>query len=244
MSLSLAVAACGDTTNITQDTKGDGKACVNAVCPDNSKDTEKPEPAEDSSPSPSESRNPSPGDSGVSGDTSDSETDGSTDSGVSGGATRSVEGERFPTTVRLSSGNIPPGLRNSPDDCTKGCVDWDAEDLIVGNEDFDSGFLAWCKSDCKGDRTRYFAVKLSGKYSRFDAVFGISGESPGEDKTETLRVAVADHVTGKNLYSDTLEYGKSYPERIDISGVNLLRITFEGPLRHMNGAVGDPTIYS
>jgi hypothetical protein len=113
----------------------------------------------------------------------------------------------------------------------------------VGGESFSTGFLIECTIGCGENVSGWFQAKLAGKYSRFDATFGISAESPGNDRTETLAVNVIDQGTGKVLYSETLEHGRSYPVRgLDISRVGLLRISFEGALGGTHGAVGSPTV--
>ena len=100
-----------------------------------------------------------------------------------------------------------------------------------------------CTAGCGNDESGYFELKLSGKYSLLDATFGISGESPGGDRTESLAVRIVNEGTGKQLYSRVLERGKEYPLKgLDISGVPLLHIIFEGPLGSTYGAVGAPTI--
>ncbi|MCT9082209.1 hypothetical protein [Streptomyces fulvoviolaceus] len=153
-------------------------------------------------------------------------------------------GEAVPTKVTLSGGSLPYGMKTRADGCwAENCAYWSKDDVIVGGETFSTGFLAKCAIDCGNDESAYFEVKLAGKYSRLDATFGISGESTSDDKTEALTVRIVNQSAGKQLYSQVLEYGRRYPKNLDVSGVGLLHIIFEGPLLGTHGAVGTPVVY-
>ncbi|WP_327190029.1 hypothetical protein [Streptomyces xinghaiensis] len=217
-------AACGGT-NITLEAGRDAKVCTNnSVCTEDSKETEEPEPTAEPFPTEIEPAEPAPSVS-PSGD--------------------DEEGEGIPVSVQLSSGHLPEGLKDSPDSCSMGmCTWWNREDIVMGNDTFDTGFYVKCQLLCRDSERGIFEVKLAGKYSSLDATFGISADSTSDDKTETLKVTMTNQGTGKILYSKTLEYGKSYPIKgFDISGVGLLQITFEGPLGGTRGAVGAPVIH-
>jgi hypothetical protein len=160
------------------------------------------------------------------------------------GSTGSVSGEVAPVRVELSGGNLPDGLRDSVDGCWMGiCADWSVDDMVVGEKSFGTGFVIECTIACGKNESGYFQMKSAGKYSRLDATFGIAADSPGDDKTETLKVNVTNQGTGKILYSETLEYGRSYTlSGFDISNVGVLRVSFEGALGEAHGAVGAPVV--
>lgn len=246
----LALASCEDTT-IHQQAEGDAKACVDgSTCHDTGEQPGEPEATEAADPSGNggghSSSQPEEGGGGLTGD---GDSDGGNDEGPHEetgrqGSTGSVVGEAVPVRVTLSGGNLPEGLKDSTDGCWMGtCTDWNAADVVLGGESFTTGFLIECTIGCGENVSGWFQVKLAGKYARFDATFGIAADSPGNDRTETLAVNVIDQGTGKILYSETLEYGKSYPvQGLDVSKVGLLRISFEGALGGTHGAVGSPTV--
>ncbi|MGJ5825978.1 hypothetical protein [Streptomyces ossamyceticus] len=236
----FTMAGCGDTIN--QTTGRDGKVCLeDSSCPEGEA-TDKPRdnnPAEEVSSSP-----PSESPSGEETGSQDSGT--SEGSGDDTGQIGDVGGEELsePISVLLSGSRVPDGMQASANGNTGGTdTDWNAEDVTIGSETFDSGFIAQCTLVCRDDEDAYFDIKLSGKYSRFDGSFGISADSDGDDKTETLTVKVINQGTNRVLRSLTLQYGKVVPlKNLDVSKVGMLRIHFFGPLGGMHGAVGEPTV--
>ncbi|MFF9484689.1 hypothetical protein [Streptomyces sp. NPDC014676] len=244
----LALVSCGDTT-VNQQAEGDAKVCVeDSTCLDG-EPSEEPDPPDPGvpgggGPDPSSSEPEEEGGGAEGGEPGGEDTVESGEATEQGGGGGSVAGETVPVRVNLSGGNLPDGLRDTTDGCWMGtCTDWNAADVVVGDESFSTGFIIECTIGCGENISGWFQAKLAGKYSRFDATFGISAESPGNDRTETLAVNVIDQGTGKVLYSETLEYGRSYPVRgLDVSKVGLLRISFEGALGGTHGAVGSPVV--
>ncbi|MFF3616206.1 hypothetical protein [Streptomyces sp. NPDC002580] len=252
----LAVASCKDTT-INQKADGDANACVQgSTCSGNDDSDASDDPSAGSSSAPESDA--SAGSSGERGGTDEGGADsgdgpsgdGPSGDGADGGAGReegeagSVEGEVAPVSVELSGGNLPDGVRDSADGCVMGtCTSWSSDDVVVGAKSFRTAFVIECTIACGENESGYFQMKLAGKYAKFDATFGIAADSPGTDRTETLKVNLVDQGTGKVLYSETLEYGRSYALRgFDVSKVGLLRISFDGGLGGAHGAVGAPVV--
>ncbi|WP_326786018.1 hypothetical protein [Streptomyces sp. NBC_00151] len=242
----LAVTSCKDTT-INQKAGGDADACVQgSTCSEDDSSDVSDAPSAESS---SGTFSSSPGERGGGGTGSavpgeESGDDANGDVGQEEGGTGSVEGEAVPVSVELSGGNLPDGLKDSADGCVMGiCTSWNSDDVVVGGKSFGTGFVIECTIACGEGEHGYFQMKLAGKYSKLDATFGIAADSPGNDKTETLKVNLVDQGTGKVLHSETLEYGRSYALRgFDVSHVGLLRVSFDGALGGAHGAVGAPVV--
>ncbi|MFG2310364.1 hypothetical protein ACGFS9_17095 [Streptomyces sp. NPDC048566] len=252
----LAVTSCKDTT-INQKAGGDAEACVQgAVCSPDRGSADAPEDtaaAESAAPPDADGSADGPsvqgdggGDGGGEGAASGGERAGGArgDRGQDGTGTGSVQGEAVPVSVALSGGNLPEGLKDSADGCVMGtCTSWNTGDVVIGGKTFDTGFLVACTIACGGSENGYFQMKLAGRYATLDATFGIAADSPGSDTTETLKVNLVDQGTGRVLYAQTLEYGRSHALRgFDVSHVGLLRISFEGALGRAHGAVGAPVV--
>ncbi|WP_406838498.1 hypothetical protein ACICHK_24065 [Streptomyces sp. AHU1] len=247
----LAVTSCKDVT-INQEAGGDAEACVQgSTCPEDDSADAPSTPSAPSAESSSETSPPDvekPGGGGTGGTAPDrgSGSGGGADGGAGReeGGTGSVEGGSVPVSVELSGGNLPEGLRDSADGCVTGtCTTWNSKDVTVGGKSFGTAFVVGCTIACGENESGYFQVKLAGNYSKLDATFGIAANSPGNDKTETLRVNLVNQGTGKVLYSETLEYGRSYTLKgLDVSNVGLLRMSFDGALGRAYGAVGAPVV--
>lgn len=247
----LAVTACEDTT-INQHAGRDAKACVDGSACAEDESTGGAAAEETSSDESVPTGEETADDSGGATETEGADGDGDGGGATGGGSgsdsgTGSVEGVTgldVPVSVDLAGGDLPAGLRNSPDGCWMGtCTDWNASDVVVGDKSFGTGFTIECTIGCGQGDSGYFEVKPAGKYARFDATFGIAADSPGNDRTATLEMELVDQGTGKVLYTRTLAYGKSYTlNGFDISGVGVLRISFKGPLGGTHGAVGSPVI--
>jgi len=233
------VAACGNTYN--QQAGRDGKICVDdAACPgkDDSSESASAPAGEKTSPTPSET--PSDEESGSQDlGTFDGSTDDNENSAGAGGG-----GGVEPVSVLLSGSQLPDGMQQSANGDSGGIsTTWDAEDVTIGSETFSSGFIVRCTLFCRKDENGYFDVKLAGKYTRFDGSFGISADSTGDDKTDTLTVKIINQGTNQTLKTLTLPYGKVIPiKNLNVSKVGMLRIHFFGPLGGMRGAVGEPTV--
>ncbi|NUV58808.1 hypothetical protein [Streptomyces sp. CAI-85] len=175
--------------------------------------------------------------------------DGANGDGSNGGtgqenATGSVSGEAAPVRVALSGGNLPSGLQDSADGCWTGiCTDWNVDDVVVGDKSFGTGFVIKCTLACGEHENGWFQMKLADRYTKLDATFGIAADSRDDDGTRALKLNVINQGTGQVLHTGTLERGRSYAlTGFDISGVGMLRISFEGALGGVHGAVGAPVV--
>ncbi|QKW27427.1 hypothetical protein HUT11_15890 [Streptomyces seoulensis] len=147
-------------------------------------------------------------------------------------------------SVLLSGSEVPDGMKVSTDGDGGGEVtDWSVDDVTIGNQTFDSAFVARCSLLCSGGEQSWYDVKLARKYKWFDGSFGIAADSPANDRTHTVKVEITDRGTGRKLEAFTLKYGAVIPvKQLDVSEVGILRIRFYGWLGDMHVAVGEPTV--